>query len=49
MNRQMNATSEDEPFIKDFAFYKTRFTNRHKEIKRKLREFGVIVDRFAAQ
>jgi hypothetical protein len=36
----------NEPFIKDFAFYKTRFTNKHKEIKTKLREFGAIVERF---
>jgi len=39
----------NEPFIKDFAFYKTRFTNKHKEIKVKLRDFGVIVDRFESQ
>ncbi len=37
---------EEQPFIKDFAFYKNRFATAHKQIKVKLRDFGVIVERF---
>ena len=39
-------TNNNEPYIKDFAFYKTRFAAKHKEIKTKLREYGAIVERF---
>ena len=52
MNRKQQsvvADNEEQPFIKDFAFYKTRFTTKHKEIKKALRDFGVIVERFASQ
>ena len=40
--------SSDSPYIKDFAFYKTRFGEKHKEIKLMLREFACIVERFQA-
>ena len=40
-------TDHEQPYIRDFAFYKSRFTTKHKDIKNKLREFGVIVDKFA--
>ena len=39
----------NEPYIKDFAFYKNRFAAKHKEIKAKLREYGAIVERFEQQ
>lgn len=29
----MNTQKSFEPFIKDFAFYKSRFAGKHKEIK----------------
>jgi hypothetical protein len=35
---------ENSPYIKDFAFYKAKFSNKHKEIKVRLREFGTIVE-----
>ena len=38
-----------DPFIKDFAFYKARFSTKHKEIKNKLRDFGTLVERFDSQ
>lgn len=37
---------ESSPYIKDFAFYKSRFNTKHKEIKASLREFGTIVEQF---
>lgn len=40
------STREEQPFIKDFAFYKSRFATAHKQIKAKLRDFAVIVERF---
>lgn len=43
MNR---STHSNEPFIKDFAFYKARFSLKSKDIKEKLRQFGAMVDRF---
>ncbi|CDW84213.1 UNKNOWN [Stylonychia lemnae] len=46
MNRK---THSNEPYIKDFAFYKTRFANKHKEIKHKLRDYALIVERFQDQ
>lgn len=36
----------DSPYIKDFAFYKARFTAKHKEIQARLRDFALIVERF---
>jgi hypothetical protein len=42
----MSRQNSSDPFIKDFAFYKARFTSKHKEIKSKLRDFGAMVDRF---
>ena len=41
-----SAVNSNEPYIKDFAFYKSRFAIRHKEIKTKLRDYGAIVERF---
>lgn len=43
MSRQNNL---NEPYIKDFAFYKSRFAGKHKEIKMKLRDYALIVERF---
>ena len=34
---------------KDFGHYKLRFTNKHKDIKNKLRDFGSMVERFEQQ
>lgn len=42
----MSSSKSFEPFIKDFAFYKQRFANKHKEIKLKLRDFGTMVEKF---
>ena len=42
----MKKQNSFEPFIKDFAFYKARFSMKHKEIKAKLRDFGLMVERF---
>ncbi len=49
VNISNKRTHSNEPFIKDFAFYKTRFMSKHKEIKTRLRDFGVIVERFESQ
>ncbi len=46
----MSASSKSfEPYIKDFTFYKSRFANKHKEIKQKLREFATMVEKFESQ
>ena len=42
----MNRTQNNKPFMNDFAFYKSRFISKQKEIKQKLKEFSTMVDRF---
>jgi hypothetical protein len=53
----MQASSQDEesrpmegegmtPYIKDFTFYKARYSSKHKEIKGRLREFATTVQQF---
>ena len=56
-NKTMQASSQDEesrpmegegmtPYIKDFTFYKARYSSKHKEIKGRLREFAATVQQF---
>jgi len=35
-----------QPYIKDFGFYKTRFAQKQKELKEKLRDFALLVENF---
>ena len=35
---------EETPYIKDFTFYKSRFSQRHKAIQLKLKDFSKLLE-----
>ena len=47
MSDPLSQIKQQEPFINDFTFYKTRFQKQHKSLKQILTEFKTNLDRLS--